>query len=93
MAGFSDTTQTGRPRTRRTHKPRRQPNTRLYALRLNAGLSRQALGYRIGVSAETIRLAELGFTPGPRIQFQLADEFGLKPLDLWPLESQRVLVA
>jgi DNA-binding XRE family transcriptional regulator len=71
---------------------RRKPNTRLYGLRINAGLSRQALGYRIGISAETIRIAELGFVPGPRIQFALAREFELEPLDIWPLETQKVLV-
>lgn len=73
--------------------PKRRPNTQLYALRLNAGLSRQALGNRIGLSSETIRLAELGYVPGPRAQFAIAREFKLTPLELWPLERQRALVA
>ena len=72
---------------------RNQPHTRLYALRLNAGLSRQALGARVGVSVEAIRLAELGFVPGPRVQFAIASAFGLTPLELWPLERQKALVA
>lgn len=76
----------------RQHSQRRKPNTRLYGLRINAGLSRQALGYRLGVSSETIRLAELGFVPGPRIQFAIAQEFEMQPLDIWPLEQQKVLV-
>lgn len=71
-------------------KPGR-PNTQLYSLRINDGLSRQDLSRRTGVSIETIRLAEVGFIPGPRIQFILADAFGLKPLDIWPLEHQRPL--
>lgn len=70
---------------------RRKPNTRLYALRLNAGLSRLDLCRRVGVSVETIRLAEMGYLPGPRIQFAIAEAFKLQPLDLWPLEQQRVL--
>lgn len=50
------------------------------------------LAYRAGVSAKTIRLAEHGFVPGPRIQFAIAQVFDLSPLDLWPLETQiRVL--
>lgn len=46
------------------------------------------LAYRAGVSAKTIRLAEHGFVPGPRIQFAIAQVFELSPLDLWPLETQ-----
>ena len=59
------------------------------ALRLNEGLSPNALGYRAGVSGNTIRLAEAGFRPLPRTQFAIAEVFGLKPLDLWPLEEQQ----
>jgi len=70
---------------------RRKAHRQLYGLRINAGLSRYDLGRRTGVSAETIRLAEAGFVPGPRVQFQIASEFGLRPLDLWPIERQRVL--
>lgn len=83
----------GRPRSLRYRRPPGRPNTRLYGLRLNAGLSRQDLSRRTGVSNETIRLAEIGFVPGPRIQFILADAFKLTPLDLWPLEQQKPLAA
>jgi DNA-binding XRE family transcriptional regulator len=68
---------------------RKSPHLQLIALRVNSGLSREALGYRIGVGRETIRLAESGFTPTPRVQFALASEFGMTPLDLWPIEAQR----
>lgn len=71
-------------------KPRKQRHTQLIALRVNAGLSREALAARTGVSRETIRIAELGWTPGVRIQFAIAQEFDLLPLDLWPIEVQRV---
>jgi DNA-binding XRE family transcriptional regulator len=70
---------------------RRQPNRQLVALRINAGLSRDQLGARTGVSRETIRLAEAGFVPGPRVQFALASEFQKMPLDIWPLDQQRAI--
>jgi DNA-binding XRE family transcriptional regulator len=69
---------------------RRTPNRRLQELRINEGLSPNALAYRAGVSGKTIRMAEAGWTPSPRVQFAIASVFGTKPLDLWPLERQRV---
>lgn len=76
-------------RPTKSRGPRRQPNLELKALRLNAGLSMEALGLRINVSRETVRLAELGYLPGPRVQFALAREFDRRPLDLWPMDRQR----
>jgi transcriptional regulator with XRE-family HTH domain len=72
-------------------RQKRQVHRELVALRLNAGLSRADLSRRTGVSTESIRLAELGFVPGPHIQFSIARAFEKRPLDLWPLERQRVL--
>jgi transcriptional regulator with XRE-family HTH domain len=69
--------------------PRRTPNRRLTELRLNEGLSPSALAWRAGIAAETVRMAEAGFTPTARVQFALARVFQLSPLDLWPLERQR----
>lgn len=66
----------------------RIPNRKLTELRLNAGMAPTDLAYRAGVSAKTIRLAEDGFTPGPRIQFAITRVFDLLPLDLFPLEHQ-----
>lgn len=68
---------------------RRTTHLELIALRVNAGYSRETLSYRVGVGRETIRLAEAGWTPTPRVQFAIAQEFGLHPLDLWPIETQR----
>lgn len=65
------------------------PNRRLQGLRLNAGLSPNDLAYRAGVSAPTIRLAEKGHIPGPRVQHAIAEVFDLLPLDIWPLERQK----
>lgn len=70
--------------------PYRLPNTALIEQRINLGLSPADLGYRAGVSAKTVRMAEAGFTPGPRIQFAIARVFGCEPLDLWPMERQKV---
>lgn len=70
-------------------KRRRVPNRMLQALRINAGLSPNDLAYRAGVSGNTVRMAEAGFVPSPRVQFAIARVFELSPLDLWPLEDQR----
>lgn len=69
---------------------RRSPNRQLQELRINAGLSPNALAFRAGISGKTIRLAEAGWLPSPRTQFAIASVFELAPLDLWPLERQRV---
>lgn len=61
----------------------------LIALRVNEGLSRDDLAARTGLGRETVRLAESGFVPTPRVQFALAAAFKLRPLDLWPIERQR----
>ena len=70
---------------------RRIPNRRLQELRLNAGLSPNDLAYRAGISGKAVRMAEEGFVPSPRVQFAIAAAFDLKPLDLWPLDRQRVV--
>lgn len=69
---------------------RRLPNRNLQALRINAGMAPSDLAFRAGTSAKTVRLAEAGWVPNPRIQFAIAGVFALTPLDLWPLETQRV---
>lgn len=67
----------------------RRPNRVLTSLRINQGLSPNDLAYRAGVSGNTVRLAEAGFRPTPRVQFAIAQVFRLLPLDIWPLEEQR----
>lgn len=74
-----------KPRT----QSQRRPHRALQALRLNEGLSPNDLAYRAGVSGNTVRLAEAGFRPSPRVQFAIARVFELRPLDLWPLEGHR----
>lgn len=75
------------------NKPRAQPNRELIKLRINAGLSPNDLAYRAGVSGKTVRLAEKGYTPSPRVQYAIAQELGKQPLDLWPYETQRRVAA
>lgn len=76
-----------------TNGSRRVPHLKLKELRVNAGMSPNDLAYRVGVSGKTIRLAEQGWIPSPRVQYQIAKEFGLLPLDLWPFERDRQRVA
>lgn len=72
---------------------RRNPNRKLQALRINRGLSPNELAYLASTTGKTIRLVEAGHVPGPRIQFAIAEVFGLLPLDIWPLhENDRRLV-
>ncbi len=59
------------------------------SLRIDRGMSREQVAYRAGVSRETVRLAEAGFLPTPRVQFAIAKAFGVTCLDLWPIERQR----
>lgn len=72
---------------------RRVPHLRLKELRINAGMSPNDLAYRVGVSGKTIRMVEAGWIPSPRVQFQIAKAFELKPLDLWPFDRHMQRVA
>jgi DNA-binding XRE family transcriptional regulator len=86
---------TAQDRTRRT-PPRRLPHRHLQELRINEGMSPNDLGLRAGVSGKTVRLAEAGWIPSPWVQYRIAQVFKdadgdpLRPLDLWPLERQKV---
>jgi lambda repressor-like predicted transcriptional regulator len=72
----------------RSETRRRTPNRRLMELRINKGLSPNDLGREALVSGKTVRLAEAGFIPGPRVQHAIAEVFELKPTDIWPLREQ-----
>jgi hypothetical protein len=52
-------------------------------------LSPNALAYRAGIHGNTVRMVEAGWRPSPRVMFAIAEVFGLKPLDIWPIEEQR----
>jgi transcriptional regulator with XRE-family HTH domain len=70
------------------HGSGKKPNLTLVGLRLNRGLSPRDLAGFSGVSAETIRLAEKGHIPSPRVMFALADFFDVEVLHIWPLKGQ-----
>lgn len=75
--------------TTQIRSSRRAPHRQLQGLRLNLGMSPNDLAYRAGVSGNTVRMAEAGFVPTPRVQFAIARVFELSPLELWPIENQR----
>lgn len=60
-------------------------STILKRTRFNAGLSPEALAKTVGVSPQTIRNIEDGGQPHPATAKKIADHFGLKPTDLFPL--------
>lgn len=55
-------------------------------------MSPNDLAYKARVSGKTIRMAEAGFIPSPRVQFAIVSVFDLKPLDLWPLHRDQQTV-
>jgi DNA-binding XRE family transcriptional regulator len=67
---------------------RAAPNRRLMELRINEGLSPNELGYQAGISGKTVRMAEAGFLPSPRVQHAIATVFNLRPTEIWPLHVQ-----
>lgn len=59
---------------------------KLRSHRIDLGLSPEQLGYLVGVSGHTIRRIErYGAVPTPRVQFQIAQHFNLRPSQLWSL--------
>lgn len=67
-----------------------RPHRQLQELRINHGMSPNDLALRAGINGNTVRLAERGFTPSPRVQFAIAGVFSLQPTELWPMDRQRV---
>lgn len=59
-------------------------------MRINHGMSPNDLARRAGIDGNTVRAAERGFTPTPRIQFAICAVFDVRPTDLWPMDRQRV---
>jgi DNA-binding XRE family transcriptional regulator len=62
--------------------------------RIDLGLSPEQLGCHVGVSGHTIRRIERdACVPTPRVQFLIAQHFGLKPTELWSINGARRQVA
>lgn len=72
-----------------TKRKKRPPHLELIALRVNRGHSRGTLSQATGIGRETIRMAEAGWVPTPRVQFAIAKALDTTPLVLWPIERQR----
>ena len=73
---------------------RKQPNRKLIEMRLNRGLTPNQVAYMTGLTGPTVRLAESGHIPTPRVQFALAGFYELeKVTEIWPIESQREMAA
>lgn len=64
-------------------------NRALTEARLNEGLTPNDLGFRAGISGNTVRAAERGLYVGPRAQFAIAHALNRTPLELFPWERQR----
>ena len=84
-------TRNGKPASApRGTRARRKKNRTLIELRLRQGLSTNDLAFRAEVSGPSVRLAERGHLPSPRVQFAIAKVLGVKdPLSIWPLETQK----
>lgn len=74
--------------TKLVESRRKAPNRQLMELRINEGLSPNDLAYRAGISGKTVRMAEAGFLPSPRVQHAIAQVFDLEPTSIWPLHLQ-----
>ncbi len=74
---------------RSANSGRTRTNRDLIEARLNAGLTPNDLGYRAGVSGNTVRAAERGLYVGPRAQYAIAHALGMAPLAVFPWERQR----
>lgn len=58
--------------------------------RLNAGLSHEELAKEIGVSHPTLRRVEqTGNRPIPKVAKKIADYYGVKVTDLWPVDERK----
>jgi transcriptional regulator with XRE-family HTH domain len=59
----------------------------LAELRFNEGLTPEQLGEKCHISGQTIRRLEAGQRPTPRVAKKLADHFGVKASELFPVEK------
>lgn len=62
----------------------------LRAERLNRGLTAEAAAKEMGVPPQVLKRAERGDTvmPHPRNAFKIADFYGYKVTDIWPIEGE-----
>lgn len=62
--------------------------------RVNAGLTPEELGAKVGLSGMTIRRVEQGVGfPTIRTKFRLARELGVDVTEIWPIDARRKTAA
>jgi DNA-binding XRE family transcriptional regulator len=74
----------------RIYSRRPQPNRRLIELRLNTGLTPNALALRARIAGNTVRSAERGHYIEVTQQHAIASALDVTVMDLFPMERQRV---
>lgn len=68
---------------------KKQTGLQLRRYRINAGLTPESLGHKVGLSGMTIRRIENGIgSPTVRTQFLIARELDLEVTDIWPLTTR-----
>jgi transcriptional regulator with XRE-family HTH domain len=65
----------------------------LKAARLNKGLTVREAARRIGVTADILLRAEHGSAPRPKAARKIADFYGYKVTDIWPVDQGKVAAA
>lgn len=63
------------------------PPVNLVTERRKRRLGKVEAAEAIGISFNTLAIAEAGGTPRKRIQDLIADFYGLEPLAIWPVED------
>lgn len=68
---------------------KKQTGLQLRRYRVNAGLTPEDLGHKVGLSGMTVRRLENGVgSPTVRTKFLIAKELGLDVTDIWPLRER-----
>lgn len=62
-------------------------NAALIAARKNEGLSQRAAAKRMGITADILQRAEQGSHPHLKTAKVIADFYGVKVTDIWPVED------
>lgn len=60
---------------------------RLEALRLDRGLSIRSAAKKIGIGPDVLNRAERGNMPRPDSAKKIADFYGLRVTDIWPIKD------
>lgn len=61
----------------------------LEAERLNRGLSVRAAAGKIGISPDVLTRAEQNIMPRPESALKIADFYGYRVTDIWPVEASQ----